>query len=63
MPISIKPGSQVICVEGSEQGEKGIVTRIWRHYDPGSGQTRKLVCFENGAGKSVTTRLNFVREL
>ena len=63
MPTTIKPGSQVLCVEGSSQGERGKVTSVFRRYDEGSQQTHKLVTFENSDGKRVTTRLSFVREL
>ena len=63
MPTSIKPGSQVTVIEGADRGERGKVTSIARRYDEGSGQTTKMVTFENEEGRRVTTRLSWVREL
>ncbi len=63
MPITIKPGSQVICVEGAEIGEKGKVTSVFRRYDEEDKTSRKVVSFENEWGKRVTTRLAWVRLL
>jgi ribosomal protein L24 len=60
---TIKKGTRVIVVEGADQGEKGIVTSIFRRYDEDDRATRKMVSFENETGHRITTRLAWVREL
>lgn len=61
--VKIKSGSQVICVEGVHQGEKGKVTSVFRRYDEESVQMRKMVSFENERGRRITTRLSWCREI
>ena len=63
MPNTIKSGSRVLVVEGIHQGEKGKVTSVARRFDEDSGQSRKVVTFENEHGRRITTRLSWCREL
>jgi ribosomal protein L24 len=60
---TIKKGVRVIAVEGADQGEKGIVSSVFRRYDEDDKATRKMVSFENETGHRITTRLAWVREL
>lgn len=63
MPTTIKSGSQVLCVEGPHQGERGKVTSVFRRFEEDDRTTRKLVSFENERGRRITTRLSWVREI
>lgn len=60
---TIKKGTTVIVVEGAYQGSRGPVTSIARRYDEDAQATRKMVTLRDQDGKSVTTRLSWVREL
>jgi ribosomal protein S4E len=61
MSTMVKKGSTVLVVEGADQGEKGIVSSVFKRYDEEDKATRKMVSFENDDGKRVTTRLSWVR--
>lgn len=59
MPNTIKKGSNVVVVEGPDQGYTGVVTQLQRIFDPDDKVTRWTVWI----GGKIKTRLSWVREI
>ena len=64
MPQNITKGTKILVVEGPQQGQKGIVTRVQRVYSEDDHTMRKMVWADGiDGGERIKTRLAWVREL
>ena len=64
MPTTIKKGTEVLVVEGPNQGVRGTVTQLQRVFDADSKVMRWTVWVDGGDGYGrIKTRLSWVREV